>query len=418
MKNTTQDICTCNCSQRRRILIGALSAAFFLQSRTGHAQDDLLDPGALSKPNHTASQITIAPSKPDTRSRKPTAYTQSDARSMASSVVGILETLSSKLASHSHEMNTLDTRARELVQLMTKLQNIRGSKLEEYRAGMFCSGCGKTKSEILAAGQTFPHENQRVVRATPAEIAAKDRELSAPIANFERELQNNRTGRKKVSAELDEIKSQIDAGLALWQTSISFESSLLELAEQDSALTHSQAQKKIESMKQTSSLATTKDRQQALLSSGGRLERIDAVRRKEKNAITAAIVKAKRKAEAERDALNTYFGRGNISQVWSIIVTITHASPTATMDALGGTFRMGDYRLSTQSTALPVVERFISAFRSLPSTPKGVLPGSPAENAPANNTMRNILKNLLRCDPDEDKKCKPANNGGGGGIRG
>lgn len=55
-------------------------------------------------------------------------------------------------------------------------------KRAEYLAGNFCSGCGKTRSEILATESEFPHPNQVVRSATPAELERLKTEYDRRIA--------------------------------------------------------------------------------------------------------------------------------------------------------------------------------------------------------------------------------------------
>jgi hypothetical protein len=62
------------------------------------------------------------------------------------------------------------------------LRNEYASKRAEMLAGNFCTGCGKTRSEILATGSTFPHPGQRIRGATPEELERLEREYDGKLA--------------------------------------------------------------------------------------------------------------------------------------------------------------------------------------------------------------------------------------------
>ena len=66
-------------------------------------------------------------------------------------------------------MNLADTqnKAAEAARKATALKLEKERKLEDYRTGQFCSGCGKFRSQF-APGETFPHSGQHVVIPTYA----------------------------------------------------------------------------------------------------------------------------------------------------------------------------------------------------------------------------------------------------------
>lgn len=86
---------------------------------------------------------------------------------------------------------------------LEKLTRERREALDDLRNGAFCSGCGKTRSELLARGESFPHPGQQSRPATPEELASAERDFAARmdiqrrlIARYEPELKDAR-------AELD-----------------------------------------------------------------------------------------------------------------------------------------------------------------------------------------------------------------------
>lgn len=61
--------------------------------------------------------------------------------------------------------------------------------LAEIKAGLFCSGCGRTKSEILRLGQTFPHPGMHILNLTGGELDARIKAKEAEYAGKETALQ-------------------------------------------------------------------------------------------------------------------------------------------------------------------------------------------------------------------------------------
>jgi hypothetical protein len=71
-----------------------------------------------------------------------------------------------------------------------KVDALRAEKeadLAEFRSGQFCSGCGLTRSQILAKGERFPHPGQEIVMPTQAQIDARAGSWDARIDVAEQE---------------------------------------------------------------------------------------------------------------------------------------------------------------------------------------------------------------------------------------
>lgn len=74
------------------------------------------------------------------------------------------------------------TETKKLVQRnIADLRAKEAAELEEMRNGLFCSGCNRTKSDIVSHGETFPHSGQHVVAATPEQLRAKEEEYESKI---------------------------------------------------------------------------------------------------------------------------------------------------------------------------------------------------------------------------------------------
>ena len=415
---------------RRHALIGLISGLLLARIAPAMAGDDLLDPGKIGMPRTPTGNNVLPPSSSPSRTAHagPAAsgprMSTGAARDMAQSVVASMDSLTRAAAAAADEATKLDKSARDIAGRLKQYEQDKADKLEEYRLGLFCSGCGKTKSEILAVGQTFPHAGQSIIRPTAEQIAAKERELQAPIDRTARELKEIRTRRLKVIGELNEAVLQIDAGQALWQTCISFEKNLIAQADKNGEATFDQARKKLETELTRVNMAGNKfsqtpEGQSEIKRIGVSKAQLEAGRQKERNVTTVAKSRAASAAEQEKDQLNGYFGRGRLSQFMSIVATIQFSSPTKDFNGLGGLYRMGSYSVAGHDEVLPNVAAFITAFRSTPGVDIADSTNTlPRQEPTVTQEIRTLLKDLLKCKPEEGEKCSPAPAKGGSGVRG
>ena len=85
----------------------------------------------------------------------------------------------------------LEALAGRLKQRISQTLAQKDKALDEYRRGEFCTGCSRTRSDILANDSppaVFPHSGQQVRAATPEEIARKAREFDNLLVAAQREL--------------------------------------------------------------------------------------------------------------------------------------------------------------------------------------------------------------------------------------
>lgn len=192
------------------------------------AADDLLDPKTVIRPRHElnagptshgSSNVNNAPRMDSFTWRGNGGY----ARGMAASVVSSLQGLCGSFNSLHQTLSKLQLAISDFEARRIKLIESKEAEMADYRAGLFCSGCNKTKTQILALREKFPHDGQRIIRPTAEQIAAKDRELQAPIDRLEQELQDARTKRDKADKERQEAELQLQYGYKLWRTAVIFE---------------------------------------------------------------------------------------------------------------------------------------------------------------------------------------------------
>ena len=381
-----------------------------------HADDSLLDPSLLfnnRKPASPGASSRLGGASSDSKSLGP-GY----ARAMAVSVVSSLDSLTNAAAERAADVNRFAKRVAALNAELSALRDKMAATLDEYRQGLFCSGCGKTKSEILAAGQTFPHSGQTVIRATPEQIAAKERELQAPIDRDAREQKDVEAQRRKALGEREEALAQIDAGLALWGTSVSFETLLIDLRESQ-AEAHFKAEKaKLDQQLSVARAAKPAPGDTAAAKLVARLSdaqsQLNLEWARSRRDLHAARSDAADHSASDQDTLNAYLGRGALQSLNVTAARAAFVSQSSGFNALGGLYRMGAFDPARSSETLPSVETFITEFQSSPA-PKGPL--APTTPQPL-DSVREKLKELMKCDPAVDGPCNKAPKNGGSGIRG
>ncbi len=96
-------------------------------------------------------------------------------------------------------------------------------ELDEYRRGEFCSGCGKTRSQILSEGSTFPHSGQSIVRATAEQLAAKERSAAAELSRLSADQDAAAQRRDELVSENTQTLAQVKEGLNLWKSARTIE---------------------------------------------------------------------------------------------------------------------------------------------------------------------------------------------------
>jgi hypothetical protein len=97
---------------------------------------------------------------------------------------------SPQLASIRRQLQSNHTRAMKIIAEIRQKAAEKERKLAEMREGQFCSGCGQTRSEILAKGEQFPHPFQRIIAATPEQLANAARQFDDEIKRLYSELQS------------------------------------------------------------------------------------------------------------------------------------------------------------------------------------------------------------------------------------
>lgn len=364
---------------RRSLVLGGLAGAVLGVIPWSRAADDLLDPSKIGVTHKSAeSEGLLDPDRIGSKvmgsggapvRKRSSRQSPGDARAMAASVTSSVAGLIKAAGNLTAEADKLSAEDSRLRQKMQELIQEKAFKLEEYRNGLFCSGCGQTRSEILAKGETFPHSGQHIIRATPEQIAAKERELQAPIDRTDRELKENADKRVKVVAQRDEALDQVGAGLALWRTSASFEASLIELHEQDSRDLYKAEYGKAEAqynLLQPEIRATKEAARKAALTKESDLwsklmDTLDARRQADRSAFLNARASAVAARQSEETRLADALSAAKLNFQFSS--TYYEIGPSNGFKPLGGYYRMGNHTPEQHGQVLSSVRNFIEQFR-------------------------------------------------------
>ena len=344
-------------------------------------------------------------------SRRPADWTgPSYARSMSSDVTGALLSLISAYGAVATEIGKLQERQRELAEKLAVAVRDKAIRLQEYRNGEFCSGCNQTKSEILAKGERFPHDGQRVITPTDEQIAAKERQLQAIIDRLAEELKKVRARLAEIEPNISEIKSQLFDGMGLWRTANVFERRLIRQEDAYDAQDYL-AQRgevlRIMATVQKAAVAPTQDvdtlkRTAANLEDAiGVLKRLDTERAADVDRVEAAMIDNVTNAQSQVARVDaaakdqagkiTAFGLAGYLNILTVPMTPNIDPRPMVGESAGMTFRMGRYGREGWGEILPRVAEFVARARNLQSTGAG---GAPAGGGVELSRAESLLARL------------------------
>lgn len=106
----------------------------------------------------------------------------------------------------------------ELAKARKEFEDLAAGKeayMAEIRGGLFCSGCGRTKSDIVSKGERFPHSGQHIVPPTPEQIAKFENDYDAKIASARMKFEGKDKSVKANQQNLDDAAKRLAQQLAL-----------------------------------------------------------------------------------------------------------------------------------------------------------------------------------------------------------
>lgn len=417
-------VAACGCGKRhdavrsldRRALLAGLVVAPCIAIADRVVAQDLIDPTTL-KSSRVSSPTDLAPnSRPEGR------LDPDYARGMASSVTGALISLIRAYGNIANQVGTLTAKEKELSEKLAAAVRDKAAKLDEYRQGLFCSGCNQTKSEILAKGEQFPHPGQHIIQPSAEQIAAKERELQANIDRLAAELKKTTDARRKADQDINAIRSEIFTGMALWRTAVSFERRLVRQRDADDEDAYQRERAKITQQltvaQRDLALAKTvpplRRGIDELVGWGQTLERVEDRRGRERAANSQRLANTDTTARREAAEVQTVgnqeaakitaFGLAGYLQIVAVPMNAAADPGGIGGEASGHNFRMGKYDQESVGQILPNVAIFVgrarnTVFQAVAST------AGPADAELARNerAIASARRALLAATAEEDR---------------
>lgn len=323
--------------------------------------------------------------------------TINEAIQMTDRITRSLDTLTSVAATAAATHERLTAELRRLSAEIAKLTAEKDRLLEEYRNGLFCSGCQQTKSQILAKGDTFPHPGQTIIRPTQAQIDAKERDLQEPIDRAERSANAGKKTLDEATNKQALAFDQIRQGVALWRTSVTYWRGSVHRgvrereAELQAGVVEFQQALRAEMARQ---VRQAKPKEEADAEAQIWTKLLD----KQKLAIETfrndsgkASVNASESVREQRALIDGYLHKNPLPKtLLAVVVVDAPVSPGRSAVELGVNYHLGDLgiiekSLPTMPPPLQKVDAFVGSFKSagLPEVPEPIAGAGSAVALPA-----------------------------------
>lgn len=137
--------------------------------------------------------------------------------------------LLAKMRESTTTLQNLEDRLRRNREELSKLTAEKEAALKEMRAGMFCSGCGKTRSQILAQNDRFPHPGQRSIPPTPKQIQALEASYDGRIAALKKQRAPLDASDRKHRSQVSDLYHRFNTRKPVYHRHISREQELRRL---------------------------------------------------------------------------------------------------------------------------------------------------------------------------------------------
>lgn len=349
----------------RRVMLGGSALAVLLHPARSLAQ--LLNPSVLRPGAPRVSSPLVS-------------HSPSYAQGMAQSVLTALVSLVSAYAGTANKITSLTQDERKLRDEVSARTQSKKDELEEYRQGLFCSGCNQTRSQILSKGEQFPHPGQSIIQPTPQQIADKERQLQNAIDKAASALDKALDDRKSQDGNLTRLQKEIFEGGMLWRSAVTFEEAIVKQREVDAELNYQADRTPItQRVKELLSIEKTErdPQKRAQLTNevvllSARLNMLEqkrnTVRRGTELAIATADRRARNDGDRFRSALATETARitdsahAGFLKVQSNLLTKSGVqwNTGGGRETGGRFFHMGDYGEATVTSLHPRVQRFLN----------------------------------------------------------
>lgn len=140
-------------------------------------------------------------------------------------IVAAIETLANRWRAANEQVVSIGKAIESTNQQIAAAEKELEANMNDFKKGLFCSGCMNTRTQILATGSTFPHPNQSVIQKAPsdAELLEQRQKLMKPIDELRRQRAIREEELALVYKTQGEIPSQLSLGVNLWRTTSTFE---------------------------------------------------------------------------------------------------------------------------------------------------------------------------------------------------
>ncbi len=157
------------------------------------------------------------------------------ARSLAQRAVSGLQQLANTLRQNTAMIDDLTKTLKGYDERLAALKQQKISELSEMRQGLFCTGCGRTRSDILTKDPSpavFPHAGMRIRGATQEELTATAKKFDDQIRSLETEKFKNSPILSQAifekQRESEAAAQQIKEGINFWRMATTLERTVIE----------------------------------------------------------------------------------------------------------------------------------------------------------------------------------------------
>ncbi|MBI3130757.1 MAG: hypothetical protein HYZ13_05325 [Acidobacteria bacterium] len=297
------------------------------------------------------------------------------ASGMAGSAVSALDGLSQAGAGAIDALERDEARLAKLSGELSDLQSTKERKLADFREGLFCSGCDRTRTEILARNETFPHPGQHSVRLSEAELQKREAALQAPIDRLASEIAALREKIRHTQDMLAEVLEQLEAGHRFWCTAITHRRNLV-LQELEGRLQTVKEEEKRADLQLSAARAAQlralgpehaaekRKADAALKEAQALLKTLADRRRSHRDSARQRLARDRRTRDEQESRIAGFLGRGKLHTRTSLDPRYVIQNATAGHPQLGGSFHLGRLNCKEPSLPefLPEVDRLIERF--------------------------------------------------------
>lgn len=179
------------------VMLGARAPGFAGQGRSG-------------APYATSAEARAAVAAAESRAHS----LQQQYESLSQRFADVARRRGEAVARASRLSSSQSDRSAELSAALSAVVAQRNKALADFREGLFCSLCKRSKTEIEQSGENFFDHIRRVdgqvIRATPEQVAAKEQEYDGKIASLRQQIEQANAQAAQEAAEAQRAVASLD----------------------------------------------------------------------------------------------------------------------------------------------------------------------------------------------------------------